>query len=606
MKLKNFYLFNLFLFILLSFIPIFPKEFKGAELRTKATYTYGRFEVRMKSAQREGMLSSFFTYHEISNTSEWNEIDIEILGRYNDDVQFNTITPGQTNHVRHQFVNFNPHLDFHTYAIEWTPEYVAWFIDDVEVYKQTGTHIQTLNRPQKIMMNIWVPQYENWVGNWNATSLPVFAYYDFVKYYSYSPGNGNYGSNNNFTHQWTDNFDYWNQLRWEKATHTFDGNLVDFTPENCVFKDGYMILCLTDNFNLGLQDKIEPSINFARYDNNNILINFSEELDETSAENISNYFINQVVINSATLLSDLKSVILNVSNFDTTLNYNLIAKNIKDDSIPQQNTMSLKAISIIKSKPLSFPIKINIGGNEKGDYLSDQEFTSSNEYGYLDGNISEYSLTNISNTDEDTIYLSERWGLVKYFCRIPNGKYNVKLMFAENYHSLPNKRIFDVFIEDNYYQKNIDIFKEAGKNAAYNIEFTDIFINDGLLEISFAAQIDQPILNGLIIESLPTKVDYINKNDINDFLILPNYPNPFNGLTTINFTIPINSEVIFQVFNVLGQIVYTKNLGLLNKGINSFNYNANNNLGESLSSGVYIYSIIADKSKQFKKFIIIN
>lgn len=603
---KNFILFNISFFILISFIPIFPKEFKGAELRTKATYTYGRFEVRMKSAQREGMLSSFFTYHEISNTSEWNEIDIEILGRYNDDVQFNTITPGQTNHVRHQFVNFNPHLDFHTYAIEWTPEYVSWFIDDVEVYKQTETHIQTLNKPQKIMMNIWIPQYENWAGKWNSTSLPAFAYYDFVKYYSYSPGIGNYGSNNNFTFQWTDDFDFWNQTRWEKATHTFDGNLVDFIPENCVFKDGYMILCLTDNFNLGLQDKIEPSINFARYNDNNILINFSEELDKTSAENISNYFINQVVINSATLLSDLKSIILNVSNFDTALNYNLIVKNIKDDSIPQQNTMSLKAFTIIKSRSLSFPLKINIGGEEKGDYLSDQEFNPFNEYGYFDGNISEYSSINISNTDEDTIYLSERWGIVKYFCRIPNGKYKVKLMFAENYHSSINKRIFDIFIEDKYYKNNIDIFKEVGKNTAYNIEFTDIFINDELLEISFAAQIDQPILNGLIIESLPTKIDDIDKSNINDFFIFPNYPNPFNGLTTINFTIPINTEVIFQVFNVLGQVVYTKNLGYLTKGINSFIYNAINNSGESLSSGIYIYSIIADKSRQFKKFIIIN
>ena len=56
--------------------------YKGAEYRTKASYTYGRFETRMKSTQREGVLSSFFTYHEIVTTNDWNEIDIEILGRY--------------------------------------------------------------------------------------------------------------------------------------------------------------------------------------------------------------------------------------------------------------------------------------------------------------------------------------------------------------------------------------------------------------------------------------------------------------------------------------------------------------------------------------------
>jgi len=133
-------------------VMVAAKNYKGAELRTREAYTYGRFEVHLKSAQREGMLSSFFTYHD--GGGSWNEIDIEILGRYTDDVQFNTITPGQTNHLRHQPTPFNPHLDFHTYAFEWTPEYVAWFIDGVEVYRQTETHVATLNRPQKIMMNI--------------------------------------------------------------------------------------------------------------------------------------------------------------------------------------------------------------------------------------------------------------------------------------------------------------------------------------------------------------------------------------------------------------------------------------------------------------------
>ena len=57
------------------------KSYKGAEYRTKAAYTYGRFEVRMKPAHRSGVVSSFFTYHEISNSiSEWNEIDIENIG----------------------------------------------------------------------------------------------------------------------------------------------------------------------------------------------------------------------------------------------------------------------------------------------------------------------------------------------------------------------------------------------------------------------------------------------------------------------------------------------------------------------------------------------
>ena len=58
-------------------------------------------------------------------------------------------------------ISFNQYDDFHTYAFEWTPDYIAWFIDGEEVYKQTEEHVQTVNRAQKIMMNIWNPEFEN-------------------------------------------------------------------------------------------------------------------------------------------------------------------------------------------------------------------------------------------------------------------------------------------------------------------------------------------------------------------------------------------------------------------------------------------------------------
>ncbi len=50
-------------------------------------------------------------------------------------------------------------------------------------------------------MNIWNPLYENWAGVFNPEALPAFAYYDWVSYYSYTPGTGNYGTENNFTHR---------------------------------------------------------------------------------------------------------------------------------------------------------------------------------------------------------------------------------------------------------------------------------------------------------------------------------------------------------------------------------------------------------------------
>src|SRR6185369_803329 len=66
-------------------------QYSGAELRTKDAYLYGRFETRMRSAAGSGLLSSFFTYSDASYPT-WNEIDLEILGRYANENQFNHIT----------------------------------------------------------------------------------------------------------------------------------------------------------------------------------------------------------------------------------------------------------------------------------------------------------------------------------------------------------------------------------------------------------------------------------------------------------------------------------------------------------------------------------
>lgn len=242
---------------------LLAKTYKGAELRTTQAVRYGRFEVRMKSTAGSGVISSFFTYvSQYTGVDSWNEIDLEWLGRYDDRVQFNTITPGQVNHEHVQLLNYNPNAEFHEYVFEWTPVSVIWFVDGVQVYQQSypaDSHILTLNRDQKIMMNIWPSSNAGWAGDFNSNILPVYAYYDWVKYSSFTPGQGNTGTNSDFTLQWVDDFDSFDTSRWQKATHTWDGNLSDFITQNCVFVNGFMILCLTDATNTGFHG--DPPVN---------------------------------------------------------------------------------------------------------------------------------------------------------------------------------------------------------------------------------------------------------------------------------------------------------------------------------------------------------
>ncbi|MDP1678098.1 MAG: T9SS type A sorting domain-containing protein [Bacteroidota bacterium] len=71
-----------------------------------------------------------------------------------------------------------------------------------------------------------------------------------------------------------------------------------------------------------------------------------------------------------------------------------------------------------------------------------------------------------------------------------------------------------------------------------------------------------------------------------EFKLLGNYPNPFNPSTTIKFTMPIKGDVILQVFDVLGRLVTTQNLGTRETGVQEVTFNASH-----LASGVYNYRL---------------
>lgn len=87
-----------------------------------------------------------------------------------------------------------------------------------------------------------------------------------------------------------------------------------------------------------------------------------------------------------------------------------------------------------------------------------------------------------------------------------------------------------------------------------------------------------------------------------DFVLEQNYPNPFNPTTNITFDLPLDKAVSLKVYNSLGQEVRTIINGeLLSKGRHTVQWNATDNAGNPVSSGVYIYKLIFgnfSKSKQ--------
>jgi beta-glucanase (GH16 family) len=210
--------------------------FYGAELTGKEQFLYGRFEARMKMAATSGSVSSMFLNYDLSwkkGDEPWNEIDIEILGKDPTSWQSNILTreadpsiSGLTSSEKIHEFGFDATNEFHLYAIVWTPDYVAWEIDSVEVRRVAtgelvGSHadadqVKFLTEQQSLRFNLWASKTASWTGKWAPENLPIEQHIDYVRVYAYN------ADTKGFTLSWQDDFegdalDYsrWSEGNWE-------------------------------------------------------------------------------------------------------------------------------------------------------------------------------------------------------------------------------------------------------------------------------------------------------------------------------------------------------------------------------------------------------
>jgi hypothetical protein len=75
-----------------------------------------------------------------------------------------------------------------------------------------------------------------------------------------------------------------------------------------------------------------------------------------------------------------------------------------------------------------------------------------------------------------------------------------------------------------------------------------------------------------------------------NFELSQNYPNPFNPSTKINYSLPYDSRVTLEIYNVLGARVGQLVNQEQSAGFYSVDFNSSS-LGKGISSGVYLYKI---------------
>jgi len=91
------------------------------------------------------------------------------------------------------------------------------------------------------------------------------------------------------------------------------------------------------------------------------------------------------------------------------------------------------------------------------------------------------------------------------------------------------------------------------------------------------------------------------------FKLSQNYPNPFNSRTIINYSLPVKGDVLLQIYNILGEKVRTLVAKDQPPGEYSVLWDGNNDLIESVGSGVYFYQLkVGNEFSQTKKLLLLR
>lgn len=151
-----------------------------------------------------------------------------------------------------------------------------------------------------------------------------------------------------------------------------------------------------------------------------------------------------------------------------------------------------------------------------------------------------------------------------------------------------------VKLENDFYRGQINYDSSSHQNfneLRYRVVAVD---SNDLSNVGFF-----PANNFLSIQIMNSKITNIEETEtnINEYVLFENYPNPFNPTTKIRFGLPEKSKIQLSVYNILGQEVALLTNSIEEKGIHEVNFDAS-----SLSSGTYIYMLMAKSINGNRKF----
>lgn len=91
-----------------------------------------------------------------------------------------------------------------------------------------------------------------------------------------------------------------------------------------------------------------------------------------------------------------------------------------------------------------------------------------------------------------------------------------------------------------------------------------------------------------------------------NYELAQNHPNPFNPATEIRYALPEKTQLSLKIYDISGKLIKTLKDDIQDAGYHSVIWNGNDEAGNAVSSGIYIYRLESDNYRQSKRMIMLK
>ena len=89
-------------------------------------------------------------------------------------------------------------------------------------------------------------------------------------------------------------------------------------------------------------------------------------------------------------------------------------------------------------------------------------------------------------------------------------------------------------------------------------------------------------------------------------MLYQNYPNPAYGKTMIRFTVPNNTDISLDIYDISGRLVRTLARGIPGAGSYFSVWNGKDSKGKEVPSGIYLYTLKAGQYTETRKLLLVH